>query len=264
MSDQLTFDEAQAKAIEDLYMSESVLARRKRALELVGLSAGDVFLDMGCGPGFLAAEAVEIVGMQGQVHGLDSSENMLAIAQARAEKNSVADAIQFHEGDVLKLPFPDNTFDAAAVLQVYEYVPDIDAALTELCRILKPGGRYVIIDTDWESFILHSEDPAMTDRVVKIFEGHLADPHLPRTLGPKLLASGLPVDQVEPFAQLSVGKGDTFTMVLRKLIADYVRGKDGLTDAHIDMWLQDFQKLDSSGGHFLSLSQFFFYGRKSS
>ena len=43
MSEQLTFDEAQARAIEDLYMSESVLARRKRALELVGLGAGNTF-----------------------------------------------------------------------------------------------------------------------------------------------------------------------------------------------------------------------------
>ena len=111
MSEQLTFDEAQARAIEDLYMSESVLARRKRALELVGLGAGNTFVDLGCGPGFLAVEAVDVVGKGGEVHGLDSSENMLTLARIRAEKNGVADAIQFHEGDVLKLPSKGRTFE---------------------------------------------------------------------------------------------------------------------------------------------------------
>lgn len=263
MSDQLAFDEAQAKAIEELYLSESVLARRKRALELVELGAGDTFLDLGCGPGFLAVEAVEVVGTQGQVHGLDSSDNMLSIARSRAEKSGVASALEFHEGDVLNLPFPDDHFDAAAVLQVYEYIEDIDAALTELCRILKPGARYVIIDTDWDSFCLQSEDSALTNKIMNVFEQHLADPNLPRKLEPKLSLAGLQVHQIEPFVQLAIGKADTFTKAVKKIIVDYVKGKNGLTDAEIDRWLHGLQNLDDSDRTFLSLNQYFFSGRKS-
>ena len=263
MSSQLTFDEDQAKALEEIYMSEKALARRRRGLELLNLSAGDTLLDLGCGPGFLSVEAVEFVGTRGQVHGLDSSGNMLAIAQGRAERKATTDVVQFHEGDALNLPFPDNNFDAAAVLQVYEYISDVDAALKELVRVLKPGAHYVILDTDFASMILHSEDSALTDKILTIFDGHLADPHLPRKLGPKLQASGLPVDLVEPFVPLSVGRADVFMVGLKKLIANYVKGTGQLTDFEVDTWLQNLDKLDSSNQTFISVTQFFFSGRKS-
>ena len=110
MSSQLTFDEAQAQAIEKLYMSESVLARRRRALELLALRAGDVFLDLGCGPGFLIIEAAEVVGAAGAVHALDSSGDMLAMAQARAESDPLDMEVQFREGDAQNLPFHDDHF----------------------------------------------------------------------------------------------------------------------------------------------------------
>lgn len=262
MSSQLTFDEDQARAIEALYMSESVLARRRRALEIVELRAVDVFLDLGCGPGFLTAEATGIVGDSGAVHALDSSDNMLVMARARTVKGATASEVKFHQGDALELPFPDGYFDAIAVLQVYEYVSDIDTALAELHRVLKPDGRYVIIDTDWGSMVFHSVTPALTSRILRIFEGHLADPRLPRTLGPRLRANALSLSHIEPFIQMSPGNADVYVKALTELISDYVRDKDGLTDADLDGWKQGLNRLESSNESFMSLSQFFFSGHK--
>ncbi len=54
--------------------------------------------------------------------------------------------------------------DPTTVLPVYEFVSDIDAALKELGRVQKPRGQHVIIDTDFDSMALHSEDSALTDR----------------------------------------------------------------------------------------------------
>ena len=262
MSDQLTFDAEQARAIETLYMSESVLARRKRAFELLGLGKGDRFLDLGCGPGFLATEAAQIVGAAGQVHALDSSDSMLSLARARAEKDAEAEYISFHQGDATALPFPDDHFDAVAVLQVYEYVADIDSALAELRRTLKPDGRYVIIDTDWQSMVYHSLDPDLTSRILDAFDGHLADPNLPRGLGPKLRATPLAVTKVEPFVQLSAGNADAYTKALTKIASDYVRNRAGLTDAEVDEWLQGLDELETADATFMSLTQFFFAGSK--
>ena len=112
MADQLTFDEAQAKAIETLYLSESVMKRRRRAVELLKLGQGDVFLDLGCGPGFLAVEATSVTGSAGAVHAVDSSDSMLAMARHRAERESDEDQVEFQQGDALQIPYPVEIFDA--------------------------------------------------------------------------------------------------------------------------------------------------------
>jgi arsenite methyltransferase len=60
-------------------------------------------------------------------------------------------------GDATALPFPDGAFDAAAAVQVYAYVEDLDMALAELFRVLRPGGRAVVLDTDLDSMVWHAE-----------------------------------------------------------------------------------------------------------
>jgi ubiquinone/menaquinone biosynthesis C-methylase UbiE len=134
--------------------------------------------------------------------------------------------------------------------------------LAELHRVLKPDGRYVIIDTDWDSMVFHSVDPALTSRILGIFEGHLADAHLPRTLGSKLRAKNLSVSRIEPFVQMSPGNADAYAKALTKLISDYVRDKGGLTNADVDGWEQGLNTLESSNEAFMSLNQFFFTGHK--
>ena len=56
----------------------------------------------------------------------------------------------------MALPFPDASLDFVVAIQVYEYVPDIDRALAECVRILRPGGRLAIVDTDWDTFVLQA------------------------------------------------------------------------------------------------------------
>jgi len=262
MSQQLTFDEEQSRAIEAIYLSERALARRKRALELVGIDKAHTFLDLGCGPGFLLAEAAEIVGGSGEVHAVDSSDNMLAMAQARAGKSVAGDIVHFHSADAAQLPLPDAQFDAAAVIQVYEYVSDMPAALAELHRVLKPGGQVVIIDTDWDTLAFESLDPALTNKIFKVWEGHLADPSLPRSLCPLLETAGFEVSTVEPLVQFAAGKPDVFANALLKLVRDYVVGKEGLTEAQVDEWAKGMKELADKNAFFWSICQFMFVARR--
>ena len=81
--------------------------------------------------------------------------------------------------DATALPYPDRSFDAAVCVQVLEYVKDIGAALSELYRVLRPGGRTVIVDTDWDSLVWHASDPGLMHRVLRAWDEHLHDPHLP-------------------------------------------------------------------------------------
>ena len=96
------------------------------------------------------------------------------------------------------LPFDDGMFDAVVTVQVLEYVTDIEVAVGEMFRVLKPGGRAVILDTDWDSTVWFSDDRPRMDRVLALWDGHLADPRLPERLGPLLRARDSPTTRSPP------------------------------------------------------------------
>src|SRR5262245_39724443 len=151
----LDFDAEQAGLIDTMYGTPDVVAQRQFALGLLGLKSGERVLGIGSGPGYRSSGMGAAVGRDGAVHGVDASVAMNAIAAHRcADKPWV----QIDEGDVLELPYADGTFDAAVSTQVYEYVADLPRALHELHRVLRPGGRALILDTDWDSLVWHTSD----------------------------------------------------------------------------------------------------------
>lgn len=156
--------------------------RRRLVRTALGASPGERILDVGCGPGFYCAELVSEVGPGGRIVGLDSSPQMLELAACRCEGH---DNVEFHEADATMLPVADGQFDAALCVQVIEYVPDFPAALGELHRALRPGGRVVVWDVDWATVSWHSADPARMRRVLVAWDEHLAHPSLPGRLAPR-------------------------------------------------------------------------------
>ncbi|MCA1439998.1 methyltransferase domain-containing protein [Ensifer sp. IC4062] len=102
------------------------------------IRTGNRVLDVGCGTGVLAREALRRVGQEGQVTGLDLNEGMLAVA-ARTEPR-----IAWRHGDAASLPFKDESFDVVVSQFALMYFPDRVAALREMWRALAPGGRLAI------------------------------------------------------------------------------------------------------------------------
>lgn len=106
--------------------------------DAAGIRKGNKVLDVGCGTGVLAREALRRVGREGQVLGLDRNEGMLAVA-ARNEPN-----IEWRQGDAAALPFEDASFDAVVSQFALMYFPDRMASLREMWRTLAPGGRLAV------------------------------------------------------------------------------------------------------------------------
>ncbi len=133
---------------------------RVRIIDEAFLKPGDSVLDCGCGTGTLTVAAKRVVGTSGRVEGIDISTDQLEIAR----KNSRAAGldIEFHEGSVDELPFPENSFDAIFSTLMLHHVPeDVKrGAFHEMRRILKPGGRVVIADfgppAHWWGWIVFS------------------------------------------------------------------------------------------------------------
>ena len=109
---------------------------RRLAAEAV-VRPGDRVLDACCGTGDLALAAARAGG---RVTGLDFSGAMLERARRKSE------AIEWVQGDVLELPFEDETFDAATIGFGIRNVADLEAGLRELARVLKPGGRLACLE----------------------------------------------------------------------------------------------------------------------
>ena len=109
-----------------------------RVADAAEVTTGDKVLDVGCGTGVLAREALRRVGPEGRVTGLDLNAGMLAVA-ARTEPR-----IAWREGDATSLPFEDASFGVVASQFAFMYFPDRAAALREMWRTLAPGGRLAI------------------------------------------------------------------------------------------------------------------------
>lgn len=253
MSDPL-FDETGSRKVEALYLTPDVVAQRERVLTALALCSGERVIDLGCGPGLLALDMLQRIGERGLLEAVDLSGSMVALAQRRCAAWPNA---RFQTGDVTALPYDAASFDAAVCIQVYEYVPDIDLALRELRRVLRPGGRAVVMDTDWESCVWHSSDPQRMRRVIDAWDSHCAHPYLPRTLVPRLHAAGLAVERCEVVPLLNVG-GDAQTYSAGMIGVLARHAANILGEASAREWAADLRTRAASGHYFFSLNRYLF------
>jgi demethylmenaquinone methyltransferase / 2-methoxy-6-polyprenyl-1,4-benzoquinol methylase len=118
---------------------------RERAADHAELEPGDTALDACCGTGDLAFELAGRVGPTGSVIGSDFSERMLDLARKKAAQRG-ATAVRFEWGDALDLPYADGSFDAVTVGFGVRNLADLDRGFVELGRVLKAGGRLVVLE----------------------------------------------------------------------------------------------------------------------
>jgi demethylmenaquinone methyltransferase / 2-methoxy-6-polyprenyl-1,4-benzoquinol methylase len=113
---------------------------RERAADLAELGPGDRALDVATGTGDLAIELARRVGPSGEVVGIDFAERMLELARAKAPN------LRFEQGNALELAFGDGEFDAATVGFGARNFSDLPRGLSEMARVVKPGGRVVVLE----------------------------------------------------------------------------------------------------------------------
>jgi len=256
----LSFDKEAARRLEIQYAGPDLRRQREATLRALALKAGETVADIGCGPGYLAENMADAVGPSGRVHALDISRDLLDSARRRNHR----DWLTYDVGDARALPLPDACADVAVSVQVLEYLADPDQGLREMGRILKPGGRALVMATDWDGVVWYSEHPERMRRVLRAWEAHCADPHLPRTLAPRLAAADFRLDEVLGHAIVNTRLGeDTYSDGIMRLMFNFVRGQGTVPAEELKAWRAELVDLDRAGRYFFGTTRYLFRATRS-
>ena len=159
---------------------------KRHIQDALALAPGLVVLDVGCGAGDDARLIAERVAPTGQVTGVDVSAFMVEEARRRASGTSLP--LAYALGDVQHLDYQDNTFDRIRCERVLQHVADPERAITELVRVTKPGGRVVVADSDWATYV--ASDP-VTQAIFAFNAGTIRNQTIGRNLGRMFRDCGL-------------------------------------------------------------------------
>lgn len=243
--DKLEFDDEGSRLAEEFNASAGATARRARILHALTLQPGDRVLDVGSGPGHQAFEMTSVVGGAGHITGVDAADSAIEIARRRC---AALPNVRFQRGDAAQLPFDAVTFDALMSSQVFEYLDDV--------------GRVLIHDTEWGAVLWHASDPARMARLLKVWDGHLADPHLPETLGRKLTNAGFQNVRAEAVVPVETTYDpSSVSAILMKFVVGYVVSQ-GIAQSEADAWADDLCTLGACGDYFFSLNEYIFTADK--
>ncbi len=155
------------------------------------LQPGYRLLDCGCGPGSISCDFAQILS-QGHVQGIDREESQIELARERASKLGLSN-ISFDVASIYKLPFDDSSFDAVFAHAIFEHISSPATALSELLRVLKPGGFAAIRSPDWGGFLVGPEVPGLQAAIgsyAKLQIANGGDIHIGRKLPSLLRAAG--------------------------------------------------------------------------
>lgn len=220
------------------------VARRMAVFEALAIESGQSVLDLGCGGGHLVREIALAVGDGGRAVGLDMSAGQLSAADALCAGLS---QVELLEGSATTMSLADSSFDGVASIQMLEYIPEVDLALAEARRILKPGGRAAFVSVLWDHWRFHGAEQDLNDRMLDIWRAHCAHQMLPLEMPRRLEAVGFSGVMRRPVAFFNgTMHENSFALWAAKLVAAFAIGQ-GVKQEDVTLWLDQLYQANREG-----------------
>ncbi|MFE9426767.1 methyltransferase domain-containing protein [Kitasatospora sp. NPDC006697] len=225
--------------LDRLAASDPGRSYKELALAELDIRPGSLVLDLGCGPGADLPALAAAAGPEGRVVAIDNDPRMVRLARERTAGIGVVEVLQ---ADVATLPLPDGCADRVHTDRLLQHVEDVPAVLEQAQRVLRPGGRLVMAEPDWDTLTLDHPDL----EIARAYTRHIADrivrnAVIGRQLHRLAAEQGFVVQQVT-----------AVTSVLRELrAADQILGIQRNTERAVAAGYLTRQQADSLLGHLI-------------
>lgn len=236
---------------------DGVQGYRLEALETLNLQPGQGVLDLGCGMGDLSRDLARYVAPGGAVTGVDFSEAM--VAEALRRQGSSRLPVMFEQGDAAHLRFDSGSFDACWTERMLCHVPDVGTVLSEIARVLRPGGQVLIVDADTDATLIDHPDRRITSAFVTAMAGAAPNRSIGRQLRRRLTEAGLTRVILRPRAvELPYRMFEAMAAPLRPVLVS----SGEISADEFDAWADDLAGADARGTFFMSINIFIAAGTK--
>ncbi|HLK29213.1 MAG TPA: methyltransferase domain-containing protein [Puia sp.] len=248
-----------AKFLEDVTALPVVAEGFGLQLKLLDIKPGNHVLDVGCGIGLQVLAMAKLAGKTGKVVGTDISAVMIDIAKSRTSDSGLP--LEFLTADAASQPFPDQSFDGVRTERVLMYVPDTQKTINEFKRLLKPGGRLVIFDFDWDGILIAHKDKELTRQIIRYASYSFPHGRIGADLYLQLRNAGFKNVSVRPSGYY--GNSEILLSVTKRVYEGILQtgvSNKVFTQEAIDNWWKALDEDAKSGDFFMSFQGFIGYG----
>lgn len=244
------------RKLERYARSPAEQAARRRYLDLLDLRPGMKVVDVGAGTGLISLEMAERVGPGGKVVALDPSAPLLDAARQAAIAAGCGSIVEGHVGDARAIPFPEGSVDRALCHWVLLHVAEQERVLAEMRRVVRPGGKIMCVEMDWETQIVFPGRRDVTRRILNFN----TDRHIDGWMGRRLLSMFRDQDladvTVDAITNTDDGSHGPEWLEFLRGRAENAWAGGVITEAEGEEWIGTIKAAAGEGRYFFAVTQF--------
>jgi ubiquinone/menaquinone biosynthesis C-methylase UbiE len=222
--------------------NSGIIAMKRRTYELLEPREGQRVLEVGCGTGDDARQIAQMISPSGSLIAVDKSKALINEARRRSQEKK--DSVEFVVGDATSLDLDSAAFDACRIERTLIHIPEPAAAMNELLRVLRTGGKLVAYEPDLEAYLVDSSYRELTRRILEFWYGQLQSGWAARHLPTLFKDSGFTNIKIEPRTMIY-----DFDMVSMSFYGTLDRAVEaGVTTVdEVSDWLADLERAHNNG-----------------